>query len=361
MTPGPSQPKYVLLLGGAAAIVIALVFATMAAAVDSGVTETSPLSTTAVESPALVATTATATPTVAEAAPILRERRAVTLAAVGDVMLGRTVASAITASHPDGPFAGVADLLRSADLAVANLECVVSELGSPEPKAYTFAAPPAGATGLATAGIDLVSLANNHSLDFGADGLADSIANLSNAGLKTVGAGRNDREAWDVELVEVNGTRFAFLALAEVPDEAAYDMHAWTAGPSSPGIAWVDEQRMRSAIKDAGSWTDVVVVMLHFGSEGTSVVSERQRTLAHAAVDAGARLVLGSHPYVLQEVEDYNNGVIAYSLGNFVFDGFDGLANESGILNVTFEPGGSVRWRLQPVSLDGQGLPSVTG
>ena len=109
MTPGPSQPKYVLLLGGATAIVIALAFATMAAAVDSGVTATSPLSTTAIEAPAVVATTATAIPTVAQAAPILRERRTVTLAAVGDVMLGRTVASASTAAHPAGRFDRFAD------------------------------------------------------------------------------------------------------------------------------------------------------------------------------------------------------------------------------------------------------------
>ena len=284
----------------------------------------------------------------------------VTIAAVGDIMLDRSVAEWITPEHPEGPFAHVLDILQSADLTVGNLESAVSDLGQAGQKSYTFRAPPLAAAGLAAAGFDLVSIANNHSLDFGPEALVDTVEQLRAASVEVVGGGRDDEEAYRYRVVTAHGVRVAFLGLAEVPNDYGYDRGVWTAAPGKPGIAWVDEARMAASVSEAAQMADVVVVMFHFGVEGASEPSQRQRQLARAAIDAGANLVLGSHPHVLQKIEEYGGGLIAYSLGNFVFDGFEGAANESGILLVSFAADGSLSWRLEPVMIGWDGLPRVS-
>lgn len=281
----------------------------------------------------------------------------VTIAAVGDIMLARGVSAAISPERPDGPFAHVRDILQSADLTVGNLECTISDLGEAGAKSYTFRAPPLAASGLATAGFDLVSLANNHSLDFGPDALLDTIETLRVSSVEAVGGGRNDEEAYRYRVLTTNGVRVAFLGLAEVPSDGEYDMRVWTAAAEKPGIAWVDEDRLATTVREAAEVADLVVVMFHFGVEGSPEPSARQRQIARSAIDAGANLVLGSHPHVVQEIEKYNDGLIAYSLGNFVFDGFEGVSNESGILLGTFAVDRSISWRIEPVSIGWDGLP----
>ena len=301
----------------------------------------------------------TPVPTLAESVPPQppQPRLPLTIAAVGDIMLARGVSDAITIGQPDGPFAYVRDVLRSADLTVGNLECAVTDLGEAGAKSYTFRAPPLAAAGLAAAGFDLVSLANNHSLDFGPEALVDTAERLRAASVEVVGGGRNDEEADRYRVLTAHGVRVAFLGLAEVPNDYGYDRGVWTAAPGKPGIAWVDEARMAATVREAAQAAEVVVVMFHFGIEGASEPSERQRQLSRSAIDAGANLVLGSHPHVLQKIEDYGGGLIAYSLGNFVFDGFEGDANKSGILLVSFAADGSLSWRMEPVSIGWDGLP----
>ncbi len=309
----------------------------------------------------LPASTATATTPVQTplpaATPTPAPRWPVTLAAVGDVMLARSLSGWISEEAPDGPFQHVRDLLGATDLTVANLECAISDRGRAEPKSYTFRAPPLAARGLAIAGFDVLALANNHSLDYGIDAMLDTVESLQEAGVSPVGAGRNDAEAYAHVVVEREGVRVAFLSVAEVPNEAGYDMTLWTATAESPGIAWVDEARIAAGVARAREDADIVVVFFHFGNEGWSSPSNRQRQLARAAIDAGANLVLGTHPHVLQEVEEYGAGVIAYSLGNFVFDGFDGAPNRSAILFVTFSADGTIAWRMEPVRIGWDGLP----
>ncbi len=284
-------------------------------------------------------------------------RLPVTIAAVGDIMLARSVGDAITPGQPDGPFAHLRGVLRGADLTVGNLECAISDGGTAEPKSYTFRASPLAAIGLAGAGFDLVSLANNHTLDFGPDAFLDTMDALTHVSIEEVGAGPDDEHAYRSRVLTANGVRVAFLAMAEVPNEAGYNMLDWTATDKTAGIAWVDEERLAATIHEAAGAADIVVVMFHFGIEGSSEPSGRQRELAHAAIDAGANLVLGSHPHVMQEVEEYGDGLIAYSLGNFVFDGFEGAANDTGILLVTFAPDGSISWRVEPMRIGWDGLP----
>ncbi len=284
----------------------------------------------------------------------------VQLMAVGDVMLGRTVGDRIVAEGPAVPFAGVAQTLSSASLLVANLECVISEQGEPQPKAYAFRAPPAAADSLALAGVDVVSLANNHSLDYGFEALNDMRQRLADRQIAAVGAGDDEAAAHTPLVVERNGLRVAFLAYADVPVEtrSGFDARAWIATADAPGLTWADVGQITVDVAAARAQADVVVVLLHFGYESRTQVTAAQRAEAHAAIDAGAALVLGSHPHVLQGVERYNGGLIAYSLGNFVFDGFTFPENYSAIFAATLTHDGVGEYNWIPVIVE-DGVPRL--
>ena len=235
---------------------------------------------------------------------------------------------------------------------MANLECAIGVSGTPAPKAYTFQAPPVAAEALALAGIDLVSLANNHSLDYGPESLAETQTLLAGQGVLSVGAGRSRAAAHAPATVERAGLTIAFLAYVSVPVErGGYDPSAWAATEDAPGVAWLDIAAMQADIEAAGAHADLVVVLLHFGLEWELEPSEAQREQARAAIDAGATLVLGSGPHVLQEVETYGDGLIAYSLGNFAFDGFWDPANDSAILLVELTAAGVAGYELVPVTI----------
>ncbi len=283
----------------------------------------------------------------------------VTLAAVGDLMFDRLPGVFLRENGAESPFAGVAEVLRGADLTVGNLECAISEGGEQASKAYTFRAPPIAAEALALAGFDVVSLANNHALDWGDEGLSDTRVHLEASKVAAVGGGANAAEAHRHAVVTRNGLRVAFLGYLDVPAEGAFNRANWDATATRAGLAWFDEEALVRDIAAARMEADVVVVFLHFGFEYHTSPSEAQRRQARAAIDAGAALVLGSHPHVLQPVEAYHGGVIAYSLGNFVFDGFDGEANESAIFRATLTPKGVESWELVPVSIGYDGFPAL--
>ncbi|MGH2521996.1 MAG: CapA family protein [Anaerolineales bacterium] len=316
-------------------------------------------------SPVPPTATATLTPTVTPTptdtpSPTATLPPVVHFMAVGDVMLARTIGDRILAEGPAAPFAGVLPILNEADLLVANLECAISERGELQPKAYTFRAPPIAAESLALAGIDVVSLANNHALDYGFDALADTLQLLGERQIAGVGAGPNDAAAHAPVIVERNGLRVAFLAYVDVPVESrsGFDTRVWIAGPNSPGVAWAEPDRIAADVAAAKAQADVVIVLLHTGLESRTEVTAGQRTLAHAAVDAGAALVLGAHPHVLQGVESYNGGLIAYSLGNFVFDDFTFPENYSAIFTATLTPDGVAAYDWVPVVVE-DGLPRL--
>jgi poly-gamma-glutamate synthesis protein (capsule biosynthesis protein) len=280
--------------------------------------------------------------------------------AVGDLMLAGTVGERIIADGAAAPFAGVAPVLTEADLLVANLECVISERGEPQPKAYTFRAPLAAADALALAGVDVVSFANNHSLDFGFEALSDTRQLLAERGIAGAGAGADEAAARAPVVVERNGLRVAFLAYVEVPVEtrSGFDTRTWMAAADAPGIAWADPEHITADVAAARAQSDVVVVLLHFGLEGRTEITRAQRAEARAAIDAGAALVLGSHPHVLQGVERYNGGLIAYSLGNFVFEGFTLPENYSAIFAATLTRDGVGEYDWIPVVIE-EGLPRL--
>ncbi len=229
----------------------------------------------------------------------------ITLVAVGDIMLSRSIEERMRAYGTFFPFQIFAPLLQEADIAVGNLECVLALGGEPAEKPYTFRAHPDMAAGLAEAGFDLLSLANNHALDYGPEGLEETIAALELRGIRSVGAGP---QAEGPVILEVRGLRVAFLARN-------------TIGSPQEGIAWGgDEEALRRGIRGAGEQADVVVLLLHAGLEYAAEATPEQRRLARAAVEAGADLVIGHHTHTTLETERHLDGWIAYGLGNFVFD-----------------------------------------
>jgi poly-gamma-glutamate capsule biosynthesis protein CapA/YwtB (metallophosphatase superfamily) len=288
--------------------------------------------------------------------------RQVNLEAVGDIMLARTVGEQVQAHGPQIVFAGVQSVFDSADVLVGNLECALTAGGEPQPKSYPFAAPPEMAQALALAGFDVLSLANNHAMDYGNQGLFDTRDNLGQYGIASVGAGANAAEAHAPVILERNGLRLAFLAYVDVPVEKdGFDARTWIATASQPGIAWADLDQITSDVAAARLQADIVIVQLHSGYEVGSyipTISPNQRAEAHAAIDAGAALVLGSHPHILQSIEPYHGGLIAYSLGNFVMDDYQGTANATIILRVVLTRAGVQSYDWVPVLIK-NGLPRL--
>lgn len=283
----------------------------------------------------------------------------VNLMAVGDIMLGRTVGTQLQAKGPEIVFAGVQAALDSADILVGNLECALTTSSERQPKSYTFAAAPEAAKALALAGFDVLSLANNHAMDFGSQGLFDTRDNLEQHGIAAAGAGANIAEAHTPVFLERNGLRLAFLAYADVPDEnAGFDARTWIATASQPGIAWADPAQMKTDVAAARLQADVVVVLLHSGIENSTVITSKQQAEAYAAIDAGAALVIGSHSHILQSIEEYHSGLIAFSLGNFVFDDYKGISNATIILQVVLTKQGFQSYKYVPVLIE-NGLPLV--
>ena len=285
----------------------------------------------------------------------------VTIAAVGDIMLDRSLGARLRAEGPGTLFddARLAEILSTADIALANLESPISTHGSPSDKSYAFRAPPVAAEALALAGFDGVALANNHALDYGPQALLETASLLARHGVHSAGSGANSDEALAPFFLERNGLRIAVVSLVDAPPEGTFNRANWDALRDRPGVAWADIDSVTKAVTAAAADTDIVIAMLHFGNEYASAPVASQRTLARAAIDAGALLVVGSHPHVLQEVEEYGNGLIAYSLGNFVFDGFEGDANNTAILHVTVSPERILEWRLLPATIDWTGRPQL--
>lgn len=268
------------------------------------------------------------------------------IAAVGDIMLGGTAEPEMRKFGYDYPYEHVQAILKQAQIVFGNLEGPLTDDGTAEQKKYVFRSPPDKvAPALARAGFNIVSLANNHSLDYGAQGLEDTRAALAKAGIQPVGAGRNEAEARAPVYMKADGATIAFLAYSLVfPEE-------FWAGPDTPGSAFGHERFVRADVAAARQKADVVVVSFHWGQEGKTELRDYQVLLAHAAIDSGATVVLGHHPHVLQGVERYRDGVIIYSLGNFTFGSYSNAATRSVIALLTFRDRQLRELRLVPINV----------
>jgi poly-gamma-glutamate synthesis protein (capsule biosynthesis protein) len=281
------------------------------------------------------------------------------LASVGDIMLDRGLGIVIQGGNLAYPFAKVAPLLQNADITVGNMESALGTLGEPAAKSYPFRAPPAAAEALALGGFDVVSLANNHGMDYGPEALLQAIELLQAQGVTPIGAGADFEAAHTPYIAQINGLSLAFLAYVNVPIEArsAFDTAVWTATENSPGLAWADPELIAADVTAVRDQVDLVIVVLHSGYEYIEEPSPPQVAAAEAAIDAGAKLVIGHHAHILQGIDFYNDGVIVYGLGNFAFE-IDGPP-ETAVLNVWLDQNGVRSLELIPAIIQKGGAPRL--
>ena len=257
----------------------------------------------------------------------------VTFAFAGDVHFEGHLAASLAAG-PEGLLAPIAPVLSRADVAVVNLETAVTDRGTPATKEYVFRTSPAAFTALRGAGVDVVSMANNHGLDYGPVGLEDSLAAESATQFPVIGIGRNAAEAYSPFRIVVRGQRVAVIAATQVLDENL--AAAWTATDTQAGMASAKNgDALVAAVAAARADTDTLVVFLHWGVERQTCPSSTQQELARRLADAGADIVVGSHAHVLQGAGRLDSTLVAYGLGNFVFYNESGPAGISGVLEVT--------------------------
>jgi len=278
---------------------------------DRPVVEDAATAAAGVRAPGAVLPSGTATePPGPEAEP-----EAVTLAFAGDVHAEGASGRAIRAGLPS-----IRDALGRADVTVVNLETAVTGRGTPADKRFVFRAPAATLPALEDAGVDVVSLANNHGLDFGSVGLTDTLAAARAAGLPLVGLGEDEDAAYAAHVVEVRGQRIAVLGATQVLDGQYVD--AWTARGDAPGMASAKRVgRLLEQVRRSRSEADTVVVHLHWGEERNPCPLPRQQELAQRLVDAGADVVVGGHAHVLLGGGMLGEAYVDYGLGNFVFSG----------------------------------------
>lgn len=245
-------------------------------------------------------------------------RQEVVISVAGDILLDRGVANAIRQNGPAYPYEGVARLFNQDDITVANLECPLTMVdgGAMKAKRFVFKADPLSADTLKAAGVDALMLANNHTMDYLSEGLADTMKALDSAGLLYAGAGQSGDDIRPC-FIERNGVRIGILSYSSLPPEGfMYDDSSATIAYARAGF--LDD--LRSEVTNAAAECDFLMVYFHWGTEYRHDVSDLQIEIAHAAVDSGASAVVGSHPHVLQGIETYKGVPIYYSIGNFVFD-----------------------------------------
>lgn len=264
----------------------------------------------------------------------------------GDVMLSRNVAArARGQKDPAWPFRSIAPVFADADIAFVNLESPFSDKGAVMQRGMIFKTEPEMIAGLELAGIDVVSTANNHARDRGDYGLIFTLDHLAAHGIAAVGTGKSSEEAHAGCVIERNGLRFGFLAYT-------YDANNGNYKDTDPRIAVLNIDAMRADVAAMKTRADVVLVSMHAGTEYQLQPNPQQSTFARAAIDAGARVVIGHHPHVRQPWEWYGGGAIFYSLGNLVFDQFQRTETQIGLLaEVIFEGTQIIQARTRTVNL----------
>ncbi|MFB9326009.1 CapA family protein [Paenibacillus aurantiacus] len=285
----------------------------------------------------------------------------VRLSFVGDILLAANVQALMAKNGYDYPYAKSLSYLQGPDLMAGNLENPITKRGTPaQDKQFVFKGTPESLPALKEAGFDVVSLANNHTLDQGVEGLLDTIGYLDEAGLPNTGGGSDDQEAYEPVILEAKGVKVAYVGLSRV-----LPVGSWKAAPDRAGVAeaYGEAKQGIEAIKAAKAKADLVVVMVHWGIEKDDKPQEYQKQLGRRFIDAGADLVIGSHPHVLQGFETYKGKWIAYSLGNYIFNMtktdktkdtgvLDAVCTQTGSCELQFHPMRSEQ--SQPVPLEGE-------
>ena len=243
----------------------------------------------------------------------------------------------------------ISPIFNAADIGFVNLETCVSERGVSEKReGFGFRTPPNKLPGFVDAGIDIVNLANNHTRDFGYDALLDTFDHLTEHGIEYIGAGRDYDEASALKIMERNGIKVGFVGYNSIMSSGD-----WYAGEDKAGIAGLNDSNTKAFLQDLEEYDkqcDVLIVSVHWGLEETYELTSYQQTTARAFIDAGADVIIGHHPHVLQAIEFYKDKPILYSIGNLIFwhidDDLDGL---SSVFELTVNKNGYVGLKLNPI------------
>ncbi|MFE6050677.1 CapA family protein [Kitasatospora sp. NPDC056446] len=287
----------------------------------------------------------------------------ITVAFAGDVHFEGRTADRLAVQPPEPALGPISRTLADADLSVLNLETAITGRGAPEPKLYTFRTSPKALSVLKDSGVDVVSMANNHAVDFGADGLTDTLAAKDSSPIPIVGVGRNAKEAYAPYVTTVRGVKVAVVAASQVED---LTNQKWRAGANKPGIASaLDVPALVKAVESAKQQAPVVLVYLHWGEEGKACPTSAQTTVAKKLATAGATAVVGTHAHTMVGSGMIGNTYIGYGFGNFLWYGTSNYpnSNETGVTTLTLTAAGKVTGEaFTPATIDDKGIPEpVTG
>ncbi|MDT4994126.1 MAG: hypothetical protein QOH97_4018 [Actinoplanes sp.] len=281
----------------------------------------------------------------------------IVLTFAGDVHFEKRVAELLKA--PATTFGPAAKQLAQGDLTLVNLETPITTRGKAEVKTYLFRAPDASVAAMKAAGIDAVTLANNHSMDYGRQGLTDTLDKAKKGGLGTIGAGRTIGEAFTPLRRTVKGVKIAVFGFSQI-DELATE---WAATPDTPGLAMAfDTQRAYAAVRAARADSDLVVVLPHWGIEGDRCPTSRQRDFAAGLIDAGADIIVGAHTHVLQGAGRSGAAYVAYGLGNFLWYSsglYQPFSARAGILQLTVSKREVIKSSFTPTVMTDTGQSRV--
>ena len=295
-----------------------------------------------------------------EATPTQSQRTRILF--TGDINLGRCIAKRTLSAQAgtnnfNYPFQFVAEELRASDITVGSMDGSLSDESPsmPCPDSMNLIAPTKMVEGLQLSGFDVMTIATNHIKDCGEKGfecdnkaLFDTINTLKTAGIQVVGAGNNLQESRLPVIVERNGIRFAFLGINQI------DERVW-AGENTPGTAPLSKayiDKIKAEITSAKQIADVVIILPHWGKEYDARPKDIQRVWARDFISAGASLVIGNHPHIIQPMEIFSDKLIFYALGNFIFDQEQDFQRESIVVEVNFNGAEIESWKLHPVSIN---------
>lgn len=274
------------------------------------------------------------------------ENSDITIIATGDTMLGSWAQQVMIDSGYAYPFGRIQTHTESADIFFTNLEAPFGKTGKPFDKKFTFQVKPDLVKVLSAGGINLVSLANNHTMDFGLPSLLETTTLLDEQQIQYAGAGRNLQEARRPAMMVIKGRKIGFLSYSlTFPEE-------FWASDTSAGTCFPYAEFVFGDVARLAQESDFVIVSCHWGQELLDTPKPYQIKLAHQLIDKGADLVLGHHPHIIQGMEIYKGKLIAYSLGNFIFGSYSESARDSYLLKVTLLEGSKeTKAQVIPISV----------
>lgn len=268
--------------------------------------------------------------------PKVVEEKTVSISLVGDIMMDGKVRAQIDKNGIEYPWEMVKEYFQNDDVTIGNLETSITTMGTKwENKQYNFRSDPKNLKAMKEAGIDVLALANNHTLDYGYEGLLDTLNHLDKNDIKRVGGGKNKKEAMEGIIIEKNGLKVGVLSFSRVVPHVD-----WYATAMRPGIVGAYEGHVNgiiSRVEEMKKEVDVIILSIHWGIERSIEPRKEEIDLARKLVDAGVDVIMGHHPHVLQGVEIYKGKPIFYSLGNFVFGKRNDITAITMIAQVNFK------------------------